>query len=270
MTALEDIRRKIEWAEDHIRHLEDVRVGFLNTHPYKVVPHFHAEEGATAYVVEKCPPVHRDIPMIAGDAIHNLRASLDYLAVALGEKLGARTRDRIQFPVFDSRANYDANPTGKKPNRLLTISGGQLKKIFDAVKPYRGGNDDLWVLHKLDIFDKHHQIIAFATVASKIGFGIDQAYIESLPVGPFKLKLPKGTIPRQTLWFPAVRMKAPEEGAELFRMPGDHETYNRVDLAFDIALGEPELIAGQPIGSTLLRLANTVKGVVNRFEKLLV
>ncbi len=30
---------------------------------------------------------------------------------------------------------------------------------IDAAKPYEGGTDELWCLHKLDIADKHHALL---------------------------------------------------------------------------------------------------------------
>ena len=40
--------------------------------------------------------------------------------------------------------------------------------MFDSVKPYKGGNDILWQLHRLNNIDKHRTIFATA-----VGYSVD-------------------------------------------------------------------------------------------------
>ena len=50
---------------------------------------------------------------------------------------------------------------------------------IDAAKPYKGGNDELWVLHRLDIADKHHALLTTVTGLPNVSF-----YVVGNPLDP--------------------------------------------------------------------------------------
>ena len=101
-----------------------------------------------------------EIPAIAGDVIHNLRCALDHLAfqlVSVGVSLGESPPskwDDIQFPIAHSADIYE----GRKRRRVQGMTR-QAVEAIDALKPYKGGNEPLWLLHKLDNTDKHSFIL---------------------------------------------------------------------------------------------------------------
>ena len=59
--------------------------------------------------------------------------------------------------------------TGKIP------SGSELfRLIVDGVKSYQGGDPDIWAIHRLDIYDKHHLLIPVLNVLSIDGVELEQ------------------------------------------------------------------------------------------------
>lgn len=56
---------------------------------------FHPEANCTDYLLQSLPPIPDRIPLLLGDAVHNLRVALDYLACEL---LGAKT----EIPIGSS------------------------------------------------------------------------------------------------------------------------------------------------------------------------
>jgi len=126
-------------------------------HVYRAGPHF--------------PSIDPDWGLVLGDAIHNLRSALDHLAWQLVIANGGTPHDGMggtQFPVVE------------KPKQIA-ISGGidaQALQIIDDVQPYHGTSDgqNLLLLNKLDIMDKHHFAIVTAMVAGNWGRVVDPRF----------------------------------------------------------------------------------------------
>jgi hypothetical protein len=94
-----------------------------------------------------------EIALIAGDAIQNLVSALDHLAyqlVMVGSNDNPPNRKWIYFPIADDAAKYESK-------KLIRIEGARESaiKAIDALKPYKGGNDRLWALYRLNSIDKH-------------------------------------------------------------------------------------------------------------------
>jgi hypothetical protein len=240
--------------------MEKETAAFLAMNPYKVTPEFYAEYGTTAYFLDEFQPIPKRIPLLAGDAVHSLRTALDYLAYSLTPKPPGQVLNLIYFPISKSLKEYEAESARKTKGMPQEI-----KKRIDAFKPYGGGNDLLWELHHLDIVDKHRLLVTTATIVTKMGFEIDTDFVEAAFKG--LLKLPPGAVPKQTINFPAPKPLFPlEKGALLYGIKGNFEVNERVNLTFDIAFGEPEVITSKPIVPALVELSNLVESIVLAFR----
>lgn len=154
------IRIKIERAEKHLDDLEaavlslgkatfkkisldkqsKTRKPFLNMRPLYILP--------------------PEVPAMTGDVVHNLRCALDHLAfqlVQVGITFGETAPENwanIQFPIFHSFESYEA---GKR--RRIQGARREAIEAIDALKPYKGGNEPIWLLSRLDNTDKHSYIL---------------------------------------------------------------------------------------------------------------
>jgi hypothetical protein len=177
------------------------------------------------------------LALLAGDAVHNLRSSLDHAITQLAGDFASRDS---QFPLAESEREFKNDR-----NRLLTGVPRAASDVVEAVQPYhvgdlvKGGgslsdpkdprftNAALMLIGRLDNRDKHRMLLA--------GFGL----------APWRqpkfsgVKSAKGTYPG-----PWVRMT---DGAELYRIT-DWETLpgiNQVDIvegpAYTLAYGDPDL-----------------------------
>ncbi len=107
------------------------------------------------------PIIQPVMSAILGDAIHNLRVALDYLAWQLVLATGKEPpNENTSFPILIT------SPTPNRYGRVrLNISPGISKdagRILDEVQPYKRtkpAHHDLAVLDKLDIRDKHHELL---------------------------------------------------------------------------------------------------------------
>lgn len=91
--------------------------------------------------------------LIVGDAIHNMRAALDFMAVEV-VKLNGKSAKGVYFPFSSDAAALD----GAIKSKNFYKAPDQAIALLKATQPYRGGNDLLRALHDLDIQDKHHRI----------------------------------------------------------------------------------------------------------------
>lgn len=264
MSDLSGALAKIKRANKHISDLGAEKTRFLNTRPYSATPEYYPDHNQTVYFLDHFSPTPPCIPLIAGDAAHNLRSALDLLAWALyrrANKKGSGTH--IYFPITETPEKYKSQSGGKVKGISITDT-----QAIDAIKPYGGGNDDLWGLHQLDIADKHKLLPTPVIGIGRFGFHVTAEMIER----EFKgfIKFSPGSFEDKTVWFDAPPNSrdtlAFKPGDPVAAVAGDRELHKDVELTFDIAFGEPEVFKGRPIFETLVQLSNLVEGIVNSFS----
>lgn len=106
-----------------------------------------------------------DISLMIGDTIHNLRIGLDH---AWSETLQRHARsafdpDHAKFPVYANGDHLESTLRGSKIN---TECPRLIDDIVTKIKPYSGGNDSLWPIHRFDILDKHRLLLPIIQYAS--------------------------------------------------------------------------------------------------------
>lgn len=150
------VRLKLERAEHHIRHLEQIardHVAF-NVQAMKRQPN---PKKWRKRGVGSAPPRHT--PTILGDAIHNLRSALDHAYCALVIANGYEITNRTAFPFYPNKDRALEALTNKGKFRSDTPNKDVLEFIFNELKPFRDDGSDLYILHKLDIDDKHKVLV---------------------------------------------------------------------------------------------------------------
>ena len=151
---------KIERAKRHIRELSNEIVDYLKTKPFRIVVEKDTNSSNHLWTLR----VRREVPchlaVIIGDAIHNLRASLDLLASDLVSIAGGNTNN-VYFPFGDSPEGFEE----MVKKRHLDRAGADIVEVVRSFKPYNGGNELLRAIHDLDITDKHKALIPSAHYA---------------------------------------------------------------------------------------------------------
>jgi hypothetical protein len=87
---------------------------------------------------------------VLGDAVHNIRSSLDLMATELARATSDNDK-KVYFPIADSEETLDVAINNKKFHRC----GADAVALLKTVSPFRGGNDYLRAVHDLDVRDKH-------------------------------------------------------------------------------------------------------------------
>jgi hypothetical protein len=243
------IRLKVERAKKHILDLDQRIRAFCDSNPYTIAakPHPLAAIAHTTLYVATVDPVPEDLALIIGDAIHNLRSSLDHLAWQLVEAGGGVPNKSTYFPICQSSHQYvSAMGSGD----LARIPPGAEHALF-VIQPYVTGIDTLSILHELDIFDKHRLLITAISTLDR--WGVDLAR-------------------SRTLWFDKNRFIALTPNHDIVNIPTstyERQRHEDFKLGVDIAFSEPKIVEGIMVVSLLSKIADFVDGVVTDFEPFL-
>lgn len=252
---------KVARAKEHIQHLDTAIAAYKkDQNPYGIVRHDDADTGDLIwYAVVTVQPPPR-LGAIAGDAIHNLRSSLDILWHLLMFPGGGGGKDRFnQFRVYDSREDFDKAQRARvvKPARQAVVD------IYRALKPYKGGNDLLWSLVTLDNIDKHRLLIPVVSAITRFDFNVySDVTVESgaEEVPAFLRAIMENIRP--------VRRYPLDRVTEVFRLPA--ATRQQVDvepvITLEVAFGDlGTMQAGEPVLGILNDYARLVDGIVDAY-----
>lgn len=213
MDRLKDTWLKIKRAREHLKSLDHSIASYFASKPYRTFREFapHTEKGwlIRGITITQEPP--EQISLIGGDAVQNLRASLDYIAHQLVAANGGTPSKRTSFPIFESRTLYNQAVSNRQKRAidLRGISDLALAEI-ERLQPYQRGNDaadhPLWLLKELSDIDKHRRLhITVAHVS-----GID--YVRwKLPIGLFagiggdtnRVATEDDAVLANSFWFPS-------------------------------------------------------------------
>lgn len=201
-----------------------------------------------AFVAE--PHVRQQLALLMGDAIHNLRASLDYAATAVVRAMDGDTT-YVTFPFHETREKLVAKESSGIRAIQTALPGADVEGFFkDAIKPYHAGNELLWTLTKLDKIDKHNFIIPTVMLAQLTQIG-------SAPA-PFGVSLSKnemcGDIDRRQTF-----VAGPIKDSDMVKY--------KVQITVSVNFPEGKYLSGLPVVPTLGNLAGTVFEALMAFEE---
>ena len=72
----------------------------------------------------------------------------------------------IYFPITGDAQEYETKKHGK-----MKGARNETFEAIDALKPYKGGNDDLWELYRLNNIDKHRLLITVGSMFQRLDLG---------------------------------------------------------------------------------------------------
>src|SRR5204863_1667149 len=106
--------------------------------------------------------------MIIGDSLHNMRATLDYLAWEAVVRTSGKTPSyKLQFPCRRERDDLIESITTGRAREIQEAGPDIVDLIINEVKPYEGGNNNaIWTLHSLDIVDKHRLLVSVLRITT--------------------------------------------------------------------------------------------------------
>lgn len=267
MTASERLNLiavKVVRAREHLASVSGEVRTYMNSKPYAVGTKRDPGSRRLLYFVASVRPTPPKLSALLGDTIHNLRSALDHLAYQLVYVgTGKSPSSHVYFPIADDRTKYLEQRCrqlrGATPAAIATI---------DGLNPYRGGNDELWRLHKLNNVDKHRVLITAGSAFRSVNLGahLSREMHRSIASSPMGEKF--AGLPQLDAFFrPADRMFPLKQGDELFIDGPDAELNEKLEFRFEIAFGEQGIAFDEPIVETLTSLVTLVEGILPKFEQ---
>ncbi len=165
--SLEDVLKRFTWAEGKLLSL-NTELGPL-ARAYRNPPlsvEFHKGGKVRDYSIGNVPEISRDIGLLIGDCVHNLRATLDNLVYTIGTeanpRLKSEERRALTFPIADQRSDFlDSRRKG-----VIAKLPCRAQARIQGLQPYKRGKEaqrhPLSVLRQLSDADKHQNIVACA------------------------------------------------------------------------------------------------------------
>jgi hypothetical protein len=250
------IRVKVERAKEHIRVLETEVGAFLAAKPYAIETKRDPQTRRLIYFIASVRETPIRIAAIVGDVIQNLRSSLDHLAYQLvWIGTGQVPFSHVYFPIAEDASTYPA-----KRDRQVKGAGPQAIAEIDAVAPYKGGDDMLWRLHKLNNVDKHRILITVGSAYHSVN--LTAHIFRHLPL---HWNLPAMPVPNG--FFKVADPLFPlKQGAELFIDAPDAKVDDQLQFHLDVAFGEPQILDGEPLIATLHQMADHVDAILLKFK----
>jgi hypothetical protein len=254
---------KIKRAKKHLDDLaEALRIFHEKGDRQFIARDRNPQTGDEIVKVVRVPQVPPMISCIIGDVLQNLRCALDHMVYALVAKQIAPKipPTYVSFPIADSPDKY----MSAEYRRKIELAGEKAVKRIDAIKPYKGGNDLLWQIGKLNNVDKHRLLVTTAMRYKHRTFTRDD-------LDRMSRSMPKGAIGilellRYTNFGgPTNLLKV---GDIVYAKPP--HVKEKISFTFEVGFDEPEIIKCASVAETLYLMLKLVENnILPRFADLL-
>jgi hypothetical protein len=147
-------RLKIKWGGEAVQSIASELQSALSGDRLEVFEEVDAVTQDRLLKIKLRGPLPSEVQKQIGIAAHMLRSSLDATAIALAKTAKLASLDHVYFPLGKDKDTFE-----KQSQAKLRGIDAVAVKIIEGFKPYQGGNNLLWGLHRLSIADKHYDII---------------------------------------------------------------------------------------------------------------
>jgi len=235
----EDVRARLNWAVQRIESIPDEFCKLQEGDAYQIIIEPHTP-GMVLLRYKLLRPLPSGIPFLVGDAIHNLRASLDNLAIEIVTLSGGSPTKQTGFPVGEDRQRTIAAIEAemeRTPTDIVAI-------IADIIQPYPGGKGAaIYALHKLDILDKHYQ-----------------------PANSVRMSGIRFSGSHDGLIFKRFEVLNQNPEMEVMVIPEAWHLDGEIEPAFAIFFDKGQPFEGHPVVETLQGLSQTILGAIEAIE----
>jgi hypothetical protein len=215
------------------------------------------ETGNVTYYLKRVPALPESIPLIVGDILHSLHSALDYMACGMVVAGGGEVTSKTKFPVREVAQDWEKSGLG-----LVKGAKQEALEALRRIGPYKAGNYFLWLLHRLNIIDKHRLLVTVGAINSgrtltpneqaaepKRG---ESAIVVDTPRGRMRVSGRASQVPLH-------------DGQELLTVTAA-EAENQMGFIFDVEIREPGLTEGTPVTFLLALISSEVLLVLGELQ----
>jgi hypothetical protein len=194
-------RLKVARAAEHLARLEAIAADYLSSNPFTLGYRYDVATAEHVALLQELAPPPPSMALTTGEFVQSLRTALDYLVAALINcATGAPPPEdsKFEFPIFLNSKDYES----AKRKKLVGVDPEDVT-LIDSLQPFTAAEPakhPLWMLHRLNIADKHRSLHVVAgalwsTGVQHIGaggaraFSIDAKWI----MDPLRFPLASGT-----------------------------------------------------------------------------
>lgn len=160
MQDFNGIGAKLERADENIHNLYSEMEGFFQECDYPVFPENDPKLRSQAIEYHKNLAIPARFSVLAGEIIHQLRSCFDHIVWHFSTGPIKNVR-HVEFPVFSERpVNHDGRALYER--KIQGIADPNVRDMIERKQPYNAADpldDSLWLIHDLDILDKHRELI---------------------------------------------------------------------------------------------------------------
>lgn len=247
---------KLGRARKHMSDLASAIDGFFSKEPYRIDISVNPDSGYHEFRLRVLKRIPDEVGLITGDVVQNLRAALDLTACCLALQNNPKASlAGVYFPI--SKDLHDLKKPLKDGLRKLTQ---EARDFIKGMKPYGGGNDDYWKLHRLAIHDRHRVILPSWAGCHSVDIPIPQKFASLMGEDPKLATLP--IIPKD-------QYEALENGSLIYQVAPsafdrlDRNTSTQIAIAFSI----DGAFKAAPISQTLDSILGTVERTISAVEQ---
>ncbi len=241
------VRQKVKRAGMHLDELKLGLKAFMDSDPFSISLDFETEPEKVTVQILKANAVPAELLPVIGDVIHNLRSALDHLSYALVKVTGKEPSTKNEFPILDGPLTKPKFQ--KRFEDKLVGMNPEVMEMIRQIRPYKGGNDALWRLHRLDIVDKHQMlIVALGNITAVGGYPRfeeewkEDQYLSQKEIEPIVLK----------------------QGHKLKMNVSAFEKGKETSLFAEVVFNQPGVARGYSVLQGLSRFKQEVSQVISR------
>jgi len=145
----------VDWAVSHLPSLQKRLDAWTDANVGMAIEESEPENPYNLLVVVERDSLPLSFTVEVGAYINAIRSSLDILPTSLAHRYNMAKPDKAYFPIAASAAEFASGRSREFLKGLPTDA----RDIFEGLKPYDGGNAELWALHRLDILRKHQRLL---------------------------------------------------------------------------------------------------------------
>jgi hypothetical protein len=167
--AFNGIKEKLERAKENILNLQAEIHRFFQDGEYPTLPQDNKEMllKAIAYHKERIIPLRFSV--LSGEIIHHLRSCFDHVVWQFSTPAYRKERFwEIEFPILEARP-VDKKSVGRYNGKIEGITKSAVRGLIERLQPYNAPDptdSPLLIIHKMDVFDKHRELIICASTGA--------------------------------------------------------------------------------------------------------
>jgi hypothetical protein len=168
--TLDGIHEKLKRADESIQNLQSEISAFFKGCEYPPLRNMGDENMLQAIQYHRNLKIPTRFKVLAGEIVHHLRSCLDHIAWELSTdtyRLSPKTGKFVEFPIMETRPTRESVFT-RYTRKIKGIPDLQVRKRIVSVQPYRngGGNDPLAIIHRIDVTDKHRELVMINNIGT--------------------------------------------------------------------------------------------------------